>query len=426
MARIKQGLVEARATPAVIGRTVAPRLVPGGVPIVAVLPLLASSDDGMAGWIAGGVAEDLVGMLASLREPMVISANSTRHLTGHNLDLRTIAAQLGAHYVVTGSVRVAGGRGRIAVELAEASNGAALWGQAFTFTEDSIFETQAVIAANIANALAPQVNAAELRRSKGQLPDDMGAYHLLLQARDRIFRLDREGFDEAGGMLAEAVRRDPGYSGAHAARADWFSLRVFQGWSADIGRDVAALMDAAQEAIRLDPLNARALALYAHNLMLAHGRNDDALALLDRSLAAAPNDAEALIWSGPTLAYSDHTTQAIDRCERALLLSPSDPFLFRYQHFMSIAHYCAGNFSQSAAFGLRAHTENPNYISNLKVTIAALCGAGRTHEIPNLMRCLLKLQPDFSVNAMLARKLFHDDTKQARMRRDLLSVGLPP
>ena len=113
---------------------------------------------------------------------MVISSNSTRHLRGSDNNLVGVAERLGARYLISGSVRMAAAFGRIAVELCEASTGAVIWGEGYEITTSQIFETVEHIAASIANALGPRVNAAELRRSLGQPPDDLGAYHLLLRA----------------------------------------------------------------------------------------------------------------------------------------------------------------------------------------------------------------------------------------------------
>lgn len=401
-------------------------LVPGDAPLLAILPLRPSGPEALPDYLAEGIVEDIIAILAGLREPAVISANSTRRLKGSDAeDVVKAGAALGADYVVTGSLRVAGGRAHLSIELAETSQGAVLWARAFHTPMGELFETQAEIAARIASTLAPRVNEAELRASRQRRPDDLGAYHLLLRARDRMFQLEPGPLAEAGTLLRRAAGLDPDYAPIHGALMDWHSLRIFQGWSDDREADTQALEDAARRALRLDPGNARALALWGHHRTIIHRHYDEALDLLERAIAAAPSDAETVSWTAPTLAYVGHSAEAILRAERALALSPYDPFLFRYEHFLSIAHYAAGDLEAAASWGMRSASRNPNYTSNLRIVAAALGGLGRAEEAAPVVRRLLTLQPGLRVGPSLGRYAFRDAAQRQRHAAYLLKAGIP-
>lgn len=405
--------------------TASPPAAQGGVPVVAVLPLRAVGSDDMTAWIADAVMEDLVRMLAGQREPAVISANSTRLLLADGSDLATLGARLGAGYLVSGSVRLAGQKGRVSVELAQSSTGLVLWSEAYDVASSDIFDTLQRIAACIANALGPRVNAAELRRSLGQPPEDLEAYHLLLRARELIFRMERTSLEEAGILIHQAIDKEPGYPGGHAARAYWYSLRIFQGWSNDAMHDTQSLMDAARTAIALDPYHARALALLGHNLTLALHRYDEAEELVDRAVELAPNDADVLCSATPTCAYVGRTDEAISRATRALQLSPTDPFRFRFEHFRSLAHYVAEDYVQAAAWGLRSWSGNPNFTSNQRITIAALSALGRHEEARPLVDRHRSLQPNYRVSNLLTASTFRQREQRERFALLLGDAGLP-
>ena len=233
-----------------------------GVPVVAVLPLYSIGPGStLTSCIAEGIVDDVVRILARFSEPVVISSNSTRNFRGLDLSMQSVGEALGAQYFVSGSVHVINDQTRIAVELIEASTSAVLWNNVFAAPHAELLELQEQIAAGIANTLVPQLNAVELRRSRQQQWEELGAYHLLLRARDLVFSLDRRAFDQAGVLLRQAVEIDPDYATLHAVLADWYSLRVFQGWSIDPSSDVLALEKAARTAINLDPCHARALAI---------------------------------------------------------------------------------------------------------------------------------------------------------------------
>ena len=78
-----------------------------------------------------------------------------------------------------------------------------------------------------------------------------------------------------------------------------------------------------------------------------------------------------MMWSSPTFAYLGYPTEARKRAERAIELSPMDPYLFRYEHFLSIAHYAAENYEEAAHWCQRSLKRNPRYTSNLRATAAA-------------------------------------------------------
>lgn len=430
VAQVKQGHFDSAAvtivaTP-VAGAVQSTRVAAAGAPIVAIMPFRSIGPDPVPGYFMEGVVEDTVRMLATLREPVVISSNSTRGFQGQPLDLHHIGQTLGAQYVVSGTLRASGDRLRLSVELAEVTRSSVLWSEAYDASEPTLFETQNELAAKIARTLVPRLREAELQQSRRQKPENLTAYHLMIQARDLIFRLERAAFEQAGELLNRAIGLDPGYAPTHAALADWHSLRIGQGWSTDVASETRALEAAARSAIELDSANGRALAMLGHNRTILGRDYDEALSLIDRALAASPNDAEALMWSSPTLAYTGEPEEALRRAERAIALSPQDPFLYRYEHFVCIAYYAAGNYGAAAHWGRCSLHRNSRYTSNLRMTAAALVGLGRADEARPLVDKVIQLEPGFRVGPMISRQAFQDDGRRAQYGRHLVDAGLPP
>jgi tetratricopeptide (TPR) repeat protein len=361
-----------------------------------------------------------------MREPAVISTNSTRRFRNQDdLDPTEVAARLGANYLVTGNVRRRGDTTQIAVELAEASQGAVVWSRMLEVPDTSLFAAQADIAASIANALVPWLNQAEFRATRRQVPEDLSAYHLLLRARDLLFEFNRPQFEEAGSLLQHASKRDPDYAPIYAALIEWHCYRIFQGWSRDREADIRGMDTAARLAFARDPFHSRALAIYGHNRTIIARAYAEALGLLDRAVEAGPNDAETLIWSSPTLAYIGRADEAIKRAQYALKLSPQDPRMFRYQHFLSIAYYSAGDLENAASLGLSSAALHPNFTSNLRVTVAALAGLGRLQQASQLAQRLMSLQPDLRVAESMPRFAFQEQAVRERHARWLRLAGVP-
>lgn len=158
VAQVKQGHFDSSmiaATPAA-GAVQSIRITAAGAPIVAVMPFRSIGPDPVPGYFAEGVVEDTVRMLATLREPVVISSNSTRGFQGRPLELHHIGQTLGAQYVVSGTLRASGDRLRLSVELAEVARSSVLWSEAYDASEPTLFETQNELAAKIARTLVPR------------------------------------------------------------------------------------------------------------------------------------------------------------------------------------------------------------------------------------------------------------------------------
>lgn len=168
------------------------------------------------------------------------------------------------------------------------------------------------------------------------------------------------------------------------------------------------------------------MAMLAHNRTILRREYAQALSLLDRAFELSPNDAEALMWSVPTYAYFGDAPEALSRAERAIALSPEDPLMFRYEHFMSIAHYSAGHYEEAAHWGTRSLRRNPHYTSNLRATAAALAAAGRTADAHPLVQTAMRLQPEFRVAPMIANQAFRDDAQREQLARHMTGAGLPP
>src|SRR6266496_2940322 len=138
-------------------RVVVPVQGSGGMPSVAVLPLLDEGGDPEQAHFADGFAEDVVMSLAGLRELFVVSAASSAIFRGRHPDPREVGRVLGVRYALLGRMRrMLGGYG-VSVQLCDTRTGAALWGERMRVDADAVFEMQDEIVRKVVADLAPQV-----------------------------------------------------------------------------------------------------------------------------------------------------------------------------------------------------------------------------------------------------------------------------
>jgi transcriptional regulator with AAA-type ATPase domain/TolB-like protein len=396
-----------------------------GRPSIAVLPFTVEGEDQARDYFGGGIVEDIVGALASLRELQVISRTSTLRYGGSGVDVRVVGHDVGVNYVLSGSVRRSGHRLRVGVELSETTRGTVAWASHFDGVSEDLFALQDQISARVATTLAPHVREAEIRRALRKRPDSMEAYDCLLRGLSQLYQLGREEFVQARAWLERAIVLDPAYAAPYALLAAWHVLRVHQGWSPDPAADNAEGMQLATAALQRDSFDAMALALCGHAKSLLLHEFDEAIALFDRAIDASPSSAFAWTRSSPTYSYIGDAREAIRRAEEGLRLSPLDLHVFYPHTSLGIGFYVAGEHEEGARWGRKAREENPRYTANLRFLAANLAAAGLTDEARDVSQALLVVAPGFQVGRFIEGYAIRDPERRDRFARDLRLAGLP-
>ena len=396
-----------------------------GRPSLAVLPFRVEGEDETNSYFGDGIVEDIVGSLASVRELLIISRSSTLRYRGSAVDVHVVGHDVGVKYALSGSVRRAGPRIRVSVELAETTGGAVVWGQNFDGVSDDLFALQDQIAARVVSTIAPHVREAELRRALRKRPDNMQAYDCVLRALAQIYQLNADAFAEARTWLERAMGLDPAYATPYALLAIWHTIRVGQGWSPSPAADQAEVLRLSTAAVALDSFDAMALALCGHAKSILRYEFDEAIVLFDRALEASPNSAIAWTRSSPTYAYIGDPREAIRRIEQAVRLSPFDPHIFLPHAILILAHYVAGEYDEAVRWGRKAREENPHYNATLRLLAASLAATGQTDEAHEVAEALLVAEPRFLVNRFVENYAIRDSARQERLARHLREAGLP-
>ena len=392
---------------------------------VAVVPFERLGPVETPGYVTLGLLDEITCALAGLVLPAPISSNTMRrYLDSPSPRPGKVREDVGSRYVVTGSIRSNGDQAAVTVQMADAVTEQVLWADVHRCAHTAVLDIHPAIVSRIVNSVAPSLHGAELARTRSVDASELEPFHLVLRARELIFMLSMQSFREAGQLLETAIKKGPSFAPAHAASADWYSIRIWQGWSRDPQQDQEKLEQHARAAINLVPSDGRALALLGHNRLIFSYRYDEAQSHFDQALSLMPGDSETLSWTVPGLAYCGRTGEAIVNGERAISLSPFDPFHFRNQHFLSIAHYTAGNYDTAADLGLSSFQDNSTYVSNLRFTIASLFASGRQRKAQFLVAHHHKIEPNFRVKQFIARHPFRNDQLREQYGRHLVEAGL--
>jgi len=285
---------------------------------LAVMPFANLSPDPANAFLAEGMAEELLNVLARLEGLKVASRTSSFSFRDSNVGGREIGRRLGVAHIVDGSLRRQGDHIRISAQLVRADDDRQLWSGSFDRELDDIFAVQEEIAQAIADALADTLGVRTVRVQRATT--DLQAYELYLRGR-QLFAQRGDGLMPARELMLQAVERDPEFAAAWAALAG--IEYVLPGYFAEA---VAAqtnrrALDAAHVALRLDAEQPEALAVSAR-LAADEGDRLRALTLIDRALELDANNANTWMWKGLTLIEVGHIATARACFEQALALDP--------------------------------------------------------------------------------------------------------
>ena len=170
------------------------------------LPLANLSGDPEQEYFADGIAEDLLTRLAMWRWCPVIARNSSFAYKGRNADIRQVGRELGARYVLEGSVRKAGDRVRVTGQLVDAETGHHVWADRYDRKLEDIFAVQDEIVDSICGALEPAVGRAEREHAQLKPPASLQAWDLYLRGLWYLAQATRESYAQARKCLTSGDR----------------------------------------------------------------------------------------------------------------------------------------------------------------------------------------------------------------------------
>jgi TolB-like protein/Tfp pilus assembly protein PilF len=391
---------------------------------LAVLPFRTLQKDQADSYFAEGIVDDIIRGLGALKDILVIARSSTQAFARAPLDLRRVGHELDVRYVLHGSVRSARDSLRISVELAEAQTGTVIWIERFDGAMADLFDLQDRIAMRVATSVAPHLRGRELTRALRKHPGSMTAFDLTLQATDLFERADRDSLERAESLLKQAVAVDPNYGPGYSHLAALLMRRAAQGWSNDETADRITASNFARTAIKLEPNDAVALAIYGHIHSYLLKDFASARPYLDRALDFGPSTPLAWAYSSLNRGYMRDYAAAVSEAEQAVRLAPIGSDAFRFQHYLSLTLYLNGRYDDAAAWARLAYGGGPTFVSNILCLISSyvaveILDIARKHGLE-----LLELAPSFRLSAFRSRTPIPADIADLTVNR-LRLAGVP-
>ena len=374
---------------------------------IAVLPFLNFSDDPEQERLADGITEDIISMLAGWRAFPVIARDSTFTFKGKAVDIKKVGGQLGARYIVEGSVRKSGHRVRITAQLICADTGHHMMAERFDRDLTDLFELQDEITRIIAGALEPELLKFERNRIANHPQHNENAYGLYQRGVYHHNRQNKADYVEAQAYFRRSLTIDPQYPQATAALSISLSSAAMNGWSDDADALFGEAYDLAQQAVNLDSRYPNAHFALGLACMWTH-RRERGIAAFEEAIKLNPSFAAAHVLLGQMYLYAGRREEAIERAEKGIRLSPTDPRLFIWLPALAGAHYQMRHYAEAVEAGRRSWSLNRNWPTGLRYVVAGLAQLGRIEEAQSALGDLKLMDANLEFTASMFRRTWPD------------------
>lgn len=412
--------------------TVSARAAPGGAgaatvqakPSIVVLPFDNLSDDRDQGFFAEGMAEDISTALSRLRCLVVISRASGAAYRDEAPDYDRVAEELGARYILTGSVRRVADHLRVNAKLVDARTHTQIWSERFDRQTHNLFEIQDDITGTIVAKIEPEFSQFEREQARTNPPSSLDAWGTYQRGIWHLYRFTRADTAASLPLFERAISLDPQFAPAYAGVSFNHFSNAYLGYADDFQREVDLARETAQQGVGVD--NRCPAAHWALGRALLLSRDLDAsIAELETSVELNPNYAHAWYMLGWALVLAGKPRAALERLQKAEMLSPRDPLLFAFRSVRAMALLLDGDRElalQSSEMSVRQPNSHQH---TLAIHLAALDANNSADKARAVARKILGTIPEYDCAAFGRAMPYRENSDLLTFTGPLARAGIP-
>ena len=386
-------------------------------PLVVVLPFQNLSSDAEQKFFAEGMSEDITTELSRFSDIQVIARHTAFQYDGASLDVKKVCDELGAAYLVEGSVRRSQNRVRINVQLIDANSGSHIWAEKFDRADDQVFKIQDEITETIVSTISGQIRRIETDRANSRGTGNLRAYDHLLRglAYHKNGYTSYDNYLKATEEFTRAIELDPGFARARA----WILCASASLWVAKTDQNIRTAIDAGKYALSLDENESEthrimgSFYFYVREYELSGHHFKEAKRL-------SPNDAHIAVKMGRYYAYTDEYEKGLKTVERAMRLNPLHPGW--YWQEQGIIYYSMGEY-QKAINAFQKNWELGGY--DLALIAATQIANDDMDSARESARRALEIEPGASVNMYTLFETYRDESKHRLLYDRMIAAGVP-
>jgi TolB-like protein/class 3 adenylate cyclase/tetratricopeptide (TPR) repeat protein len=297
----------------------------GGKPSIAVLPFKVLADDPRLAFLADGLAEDVIALLARVAGFELIAPSSSFAFRNREASAEAIARSLGVRYIVEGSLRAIGGSLRVSTRLIDAASARVLWSGRVEGRSEDTADLQDGIARGVMSELEPELTRAEIAHIRRLRPENVDAWGSFQQGvgATALKGWTDEALQESRTHLRRAFELDPDFAQARAAFALMSALGSNTGVLPHTPELTQEALEQAERAIALDDGSTAVLG-FAGCALSDLGQGERGIETLQRALPIDPSNAQAHVAMGASLGLQGRIEDGVVCMRRGMRISPQD------------------------------------------------------------------------------------------------------
>jgi TolB-like protein/DNA-binding winged helix-turn-helix (wHTH) protein len=394
-------------------------------PSIAVLPFDNLSGDPQQDCFGDGLVEEIITALSRIGWLSVSARSSSFTYKGRAVDVRRVGRELGAHYVLEGSVRQAANRVRITYRLIDASNGMHLWADRYDSAIKDVFDLQDRVTANLVNAIARHLQRAVIDRAKCKPAQKLTSRDYFLRGMRSFYCLNAEGSNDALRHFNKAIALDPEFAAAYGMAAWCYVWRKINRWMIDPAQEQIDGVRLARCAIELGRDDGVALGCGGWTLGYLRGESEAVTDFVDRARALNPHFVANWYISGYLRLFLGDLEAAIADFAQVLCLSPSDPLLVHTKSGIAFTHFLSGRHEEALPWAEAALQENPHHKTALRLSAAVKARLGMKNEARMAVARMGQLDPTYRVRDVSIVAPFRRSVDLEKLQDNLRKAGLP-
>ena len=394
-------------------------------PSVAVLPFKNLSNDAEQDFFVDGITEDIITNLALWRNFPVISRNSAFFYKDKNLSMKEMAEELGAKYLIEGSVRKGGERLRISAQLVDAEKDQEIWNQKWDRKLEDIFDIQDELSITIAAQINPTLESYENEKINQSKPKDFNAWESYIKALQIYNNRNRDEIEIAKEYCNQAIEKDKFMSRAYSMLAQITMWELIEYPSEDSNQKLNNLKKFSKYSEELDRKNPNAPAMLCC-YHIFQGDFEQAKTYSDRSINLNPSYPDAHMYYGHALVHSGEYEKSKEHFYKAKELNPLDPKSIEYLAGITIADIGLGLFEDALKINEQCIEQFPDTVFYLGLKASILGHLNRAIESNKYLKQYLNLRPNLKTRSDYKKMFIPNSVLADTIIDGLIKAGWKP
>jgi len=388
-------------------------------PSIAVLPFKNLSDDSAQEYFSDGITNDLITDLSKFRDLIVLANNKVFKYKGERVDLVKVGQELGARYILHGSVQKSGKQVRINAQLIDATTAQNIWADRYDRKIKDIFDLQDEIIETVVRKLVLKVDEAERKRAMRKDTKNLEAYDYILRGYHQYYKRTRDGNGKAKEFFKKAIALDSNVASAYVGLAKVRRWDATMGYTEFPDKAVRQAEKLLKKALSIDDSSAGAHTELGY-VYMRYAEYELAISELERAIELNPNDWRTYRLMAPVMLYSGKTDEALKWYHTAMRYDPdiSAGMLMN----MGIAYFLKNQYDESVNWLKKGRARWPDFLGNHIVLAAVYSQMDQLDHARQEAHEVLRISPFFQVD--FYGKSFRKSEHRAKIVGALRKAGL--